>query len=192
MGNNANIFALTQAAGADGVGLSWFAATGSTAPTDATTALAAAWKNAGMCSENGITVKFNESSKNVKAAGSVQIQRKLVTDSQSVFDLEFLEVNQYSWAVYNRLGITSITPGVGTGAFTTTSGLYVQQYYAFTFDMIDGGKHIRGYCPQVEVTNRTDLKFPNSDNATLGIELTAYPNSSGVAIQWFNVFPALG
>lgn len=192
MGNNANILAGTTAAGSDGTGLAWFAPTGSTAPTDATTALAAAWRNAGMIDDNGATLKLSESSKTIKAYGSTAIQRTLVTDDTYTFDLTFLETNQYSQAVYHRLGITSISPTVGTGAFAVTDGTYSRQLYAMILDTIDGTNHVRIYCPQVEVTDRKDVQFQSGNPITWGVTLTAYPNSSGVAIQYYYVVSALG
>jgi hypothetical protein len=192
MGNNANIFAGTQAAGADGTGLAWFAPTGSTAPTDASTGLAAAWKNAGLITEDGLTVKFSESTKKIKAYGSTVVQRTLVTDDEFSFDLSFLETNNTSMEVFHRLALGSISPGVGTGAFSLTTGTYTRRLYAFTADLIDGTNHIRAYCPSVEVTGKNDVKFQNGNEASWGITLTAYPNTSGVAIQWYFVMSALG
>ncbi len=192
MANNANIFAGITAAGADGMGLAWFANTGSTAPTDSTAALNAAFKNAGMITEDGLTVKFSESQKKIKGYGSPQVQRILTTDVETSFDLAFLETNQYSMAVFHRLAITSITPGVGVGNFATTTGNYTRQLYAAVFDMIDGTNHVRAYCPSVEVTGRSDVKFSNGNETTWPVTLTAYPNSSGIAIQWYYLMAALG
>lgn len=192
MGDNRNIFAGITAAGADGTGLAWIGATGSTAPTDSTTALNAAFKNTGMITEDGLTVKFAESTKKIKAYGSPATQRTLVTDQEYTFDLAFLETNQYSQAVFHRLAISAITPGVGTGAFSVTSGTFTRQLYAGVFDMIDGVNHIRAYCPSLEVTGRADVKFSNGSEAPWGVTLTAYPNSSGVAIQWYYLMSALG
>lgn len=192
MGDNRNIFAGTQAAGADGTGLAWFAPTGSTAPTDATTALAAAWKNAGMITDKGLTQKFSENSKAIRAFGSTAIQRTLVTDDTYTFDIEFLETNARSQEIYFRLPLNSITPGTGTGAFSLTTGTYTRQLYAAVFDLIDGTNHIRAYCPTVEVTGRSDTQFSAGQEATWGVTLTAYPNSSGVATQYFYIMSALG
>lgn len=192
MGNNANFFSLTQAGGADGTGLAWFAPPGSTAPTDGVTGLAAAWRNTGMISDNGLVQKFSESSKTIKAAGSTAIQRVLVTDDTFTFDLEFLENNQYSKAIFARKDINSITPGVGTGAFSVAYGLYTRQLYAAVFDMMDGTSHIRLYCSSVEVTNRKDITYANGSVSSYGVTVTAYPNSSGVAVQEYNIMPALG
>lgn len=191
MANSANIFSGITAAGADGMGLAWFANTGSTAPTNSTAGLDAAFKNTGMITEDGLTVKFAESQKKIKGYGSPQVQRVLTTDVETSFDFVFLETNQYSMAVFHRLPITSITPTPGTGAFSATTGNYTRQQYAAVFDMIDGTNHIRAYCPAVEVTSRSDVKFSNGNETTWPVSCTAYPNTSGVAIQWYFLMSAL-
>lgn len=190
MGNNANIFAGITAAGADGTGLAWFANTGSTAPTDSTTGLNAAFKNGGLITEDGVTAKFNESTKKIKAYGSPQVQRTLITDVETTFELAFLETNPVSQAVFHRLPVTSIVPTPGTGAFSVTTGNYTRQLYAAVFDVIDGVNHVRAYCPSVEVTGRADVKFSNGNEAPWGVTMTAYPNSSGIAIQWYFLMSA--
>lgn len=192
MGNNANIFSFTSAAGADGTGMMWVADLGATAPTDSTSGLPAAYRNVGMITDKGLVAKFAESQKKIKAAGSTAIQRTLITDVEYGFDVEFLEQNQYSMAVFFRQAINSITPGVGTGAFSTTTGTYVRRQYAMVFDMIDGTNHVRAYSPNIEVTNRSNVTFSNANEAPWGVGLTAYPNTSGVATQWFFLMSALG
>ncbi len=192
MANNQNIFAGITAAGADGMGLAWFANTGSTAPTDSTTALNAAFKNAGMITEDGLTVKFSESQKKIKGYGSPQVQRVLTTDVETTFDIAFLEQQAVSMAVFHRLPVTSIVPTVGTGAFSATTGNYNRQLYAAVFDMIDGTNHVRAYCPSVEVTGRSDVKFSNGNETSWAVSMTAYPSASGVAIQWYYLMSALG
>lgn len=192
MGDNRNIFALTQAGGADGTALAWFADLGAAAPADSTTAPPAAYRNVGMITDDGLAAKFSESQKKIKAAGSTAIQRTLVTDVEYGFDLAFLEQNQYSMAVFFRQAINAITPGVGTGAFSVTTGTYVRRQYAAIFDMIDGTNHVRAYCPNIEVTNRSDVKFSSANETPWGVSCTAYPSSVGVATQWFFIMSALG
>ena len=178
-----NIYAGTQAAGADGTKLAWFAALGSTAPTDSTTALTAAWFDCGLITEDGFTSKAATSSKDIKAFGSTAVQRTLITDQKYTFEMAFLEVNRYSMAVYHRLPIASITPT--GGAFSVTQGTYSRQQYAMILDTIDGANHIRYYCPNVEVTDLGDNKLSNGEAAEWAITVTAYPNSSGIAVQKF-------
>lgn len=192
MGDNRNILAGSGAAGADGTGLMWVAATGSTAPTDATTALAVAWKNVGMITDDGLTVKVNTSSKDVKAFGSLQTQRKIITDSSLTFDITMLETNARTQELYWGLALNSLSPTVGTGAFSFTFGTYTRQLFAAVFDVIDGTNHIRYYAPSCEVTDRRDSKIGNAQEISWGVTITAYPNSSGVALQAYDIVPALG
>lgn len=192
MGDNRNILAGSGAAGADGTGLMWVAPTGSTAPTDATSALAAAWKNVGMITDNGLTIKVNTASKDVKAYGSLQIQRKIITDSSLTFSIEMLETNARTTELYWGLALNSISPGVGTGAFSYTFGTYTRQLFAAVFDVIDGTNRLRYYSPSVEVSDRGDIKVGNATEIFYPITLTAYPNTSGVTMQAYDVVPALG
>lgn len=192
MGDNRNIFAGTGAAGADGTGLAWFAVTGSTAPTDSTTALAAAWKNAGMITEDGLSGKINTSSKDVKAYGSTQIQRRIITDTSVTFDVTFLETNARTQELYWGQQFNTLSPTVGTGAFSYTFGTYSRQLVAGVFDIIDGNNHMRMYCPQLEVTDRRDFKVGNGSEVSWGVTFTAYPNSSGIAVQSYVIMTALG
>lgn len=192
MGNNSNLMVGTGAGGSDGLGLNWVADFGATAPTDATTALNAAFKDAGLISEEGVSLSLSETTKEIKAYGSLLAQRTIVTDQDTTFKQKFLESNQYALAVYHRKAISGgISPGVGTGAFSLTVGSFSSRYYAMVWDIIDGSNKIRAYAPKVEVTNRDDLQVGNGNEISYGVELTAY-QVSGVAIYFYYVVPSLG
>jgi hypothetical protein len=192
VGNNSNLLVGTGAAGSDGLGLAWFADFGATAPTDAGTALNAAFKDSGLVAEEGLSLSMSETVKKIKAYGSLLTQRSVVTDQDTTFKLKFLESNQYSLAVYHRKLISGgISPGVGTGAFSVTTGSFTSRQYAMVAEIVDGTNKIRAYAPKVEVTNRDDLQVGNGAEISYGVELTAY-QVSGVAIYWYYVVPSLG
>jgi hypothetical protein len=44
----------------------------------------------------------------------------------------------------------------------------------------------------VEVTDRKDVKVGNAQEISWGVTFTAYPNSSGVTLQAYDIVPALG
>ena len=193
MGDNRLIGAGISAAGSDGTGLSWFGVTGSTAPTDATTALVAAYKNAGLISEDGLTVAISTSSNDVKAYGSTQIQRRIITDTSLTFQLSFLEtLNPRAIELYWGLAFNTLSPGVGTGTFSYTFGTYTRQQVAGVFDIIDGSNRIRYYAPLLEVTDRGDFQVSKGQAMSFNCTFTAYPNTSGVALQGYEVVPVLG
>lgn len=191
MGDANNLLVATSAAGADGTGLAWFATVGTTAPTDAVTALNAGFKDSGLISEDGVTLALNETSKKIKAYGSQNTQRTVVTDQETTFALKFLEVNEVSSAVFHRKAIGSITPTVSTGAFSVTTGTYSRVLYAAVFDVVDGTNHIRMYCPSCEVTNRDNIQFSNGNEIPWGVTITAYP-VAGTSIAWYYAVPNLG
>ncbi len=191
MANNASMIVGTSAAGSDGLGLAWFAPTGTTLPTDATGALNAAFKDAGGISEEGLSLAMSETSKKIKFYGSGLSQRDVVTDQETTFKTKFMESNATSLAVYWRKPLGSISPGVGTGAFGVTHGSYNTVFYSAVFDVIDGTSRLRFVCPKVGVSNRDDLSVGNGNEVSWGVELTAYP-VSGTAIQMYFVVPSLG
>jgi hypothetical protein len=191
VGNNSNLLVGASAAGSDGLGLAWFAATGTTAPTDSGTALNAGFKDAGLISEDGLSLSMSESSNDIKAYGSQLPQRTIITDQKTVFKVKFLEHNPYSLAVYYRKAIGSISPAVSTGAFGITVGSFNTQFYSAVFEIVDGVNKIRAYAPKVEVTNREDLQVGNGAEISYGVELTAY-QVSGVAVQFYFAVPSLG
>jgi hypothetical protein len=189
---NANlILAGVSGGGAGGTALAYFGATGTTAPTDASTALNAAFKDAGWCSEDGLTRAVSESSNKIKAYGTGAAVRTLVTESDLTFQLKMLETNVTSLAVYHRLPLTAITPAATTGAFSVTEGASRTQKYAAVFEMVDGVNKIRGYAPSVEVTDREEFKAANGEVLAYGVTLTAYVGSDGVAVHWHYAIPAL-
>lgn len=192
MADNRALLAGTGATGADGLGLVWMAATGSTAPTDATTALAAAWKNMGGQTEAGITINQSTTTTKLKFYGSPAIQRTLVTDQETTVDVIMGETNARTQELYWRKALGSITPTAVTGAFSTTGGTYVRQLYAAVFDIVDGVNHIRFYCPQVEVTGQAAIKIANSAAIEWGVTLSAYPDTSGNYVYPYYAIPSLG
>lgn len=192
MADNRLLLAGTGASGADGLGLVWMAATGSTAPTDATSALAAAWKNMGGQTEAGITINQSTTTTKLKFYGSPSVQRTLVTDQETTIDIVMSETSARTQELYWRKAIGSITPTAVTGAFSTTGGTYTRQLYAAVFDIVDGTNHIRCYCPQVEVTGQQAVKVANSASIDWGVTLSAYPDTSGNFIYTYYAIPALG
>lgn len=194
MGDANSLLVGSSGGGSDATGLAWFAATGTTAPADATTALNAGFKDAGLISEDGLSISFSESSKKIKAYGSQATQRTVVTDQEFSFKIRFIETNEISQAVFWRKAIGAIVPTVSTGTFNVTGGTYARQLYAAVFEVVDvtnGTNHLRFYAPSCEVTARDDVSISNGNEIGWGVTVTAYP-VAGVALQMFVASPNLG
>jgi hypothetical protein len=59
----------------------------------------------------------------------------------------------------------------------------VRDVRAFTFDMLQGTNHIRFYVPQGEVTDVKNPVYKTDSLIEYGVTITAYPTSSGIAVQ---------
>lgn len=190
--NTSAIITAISGGGSAGTALAWFAAVGSTAPTDSTTALAVAFKDAGWCSADGLTGKVAVEKNTVKPFGATSPVTEVVTSTEESFQVTFLESNAIAVAVYFGKGLTSIVPGTGTGVFSVSTGTASLQRYAAVFDVGDGTNTIRHYCPQVSVTDRGDFTLKPGEPVSYSVTLTAYVGSDGVAVTRFYKVPALG
>jgi hypothetical protein len=191
MPGNSNLILAGVGGGGTGSSLAYFGPTGTAAPTDATTALAAAYKDAGWVTSDGLTRAVAEDTQDITAFGSGAPVRTLVTNSRVTFALGFLESNPISLAIYHRLPLTAITPVATTGAFDLTEGAHRTQKYAAVFEVVDGANHVRAFAPSVEVTDRADLSVTAGSEISYGVTMTAYPGTDGVAVHWFYVLDAL-
>jgi hypothetical protein len=191
VGDNANLLVGSQGGGADGTGLIWFAPLGSTLPTNATSALDAAFLNAGLISEDGITMSFSEDSTEIRAYGTQASQRTVITGQTYTAQMQFLETNEVTTAVFHRKALGSISPAASTGAFSLTDGTFERRTYVCVAEVLDGNNKMRIVFPSCEVTNRGDFQISSGSAITREVTLTAYP-VSGVAIQYYFAVPNLG
>lgn len=191
MSDSSNLVVGIGAGGSDGTGLGWFGPPGSTLPTDATTALNAAFLNAGGISEDGLTVSFEEDNTDIRFYGSRTIQRRVTTNESQTFGLTFMEHNEVSLAVYHKKALNTISPAVSTGAFSITTGQAATQRYSMVAQIVDDVRITRIVCPAVEVSARGDLQYSAGNPVQFEVTLTAYP-VSGNSIIWYYALPNLG
>lgn len=158
--------------------------------TIATAAIPVAFTDAGWVSTSGLVANVAETVNKIKGFGSTQILRTIIQDSERTFDLEFLETNAVSTAIYNRLQIGSVTVD-GNGAFQWTIGAPNVQTYAGIFDLSDGVNHIRAYSPRLQVSGIKSNSWAPGKEVTYPVSLTALPDASGNAIYWSAVVNAL-
>jgi len=194
VGNNLLYFAGVQASGTDGMALAWFGNPTAVAPTSAllpeVPLNADGWHDAGMVTEDGLTAKFSQETKKIKAYGSNQVQRTLVTGEETSFSLAFQETNPVSTAIWTRKAVGYYVPDAN-GAWELVHGPYEQRFYSAMFEMIDGPNHIRMYVPKIEVTDRVDRKAAAGEVFTWGVTMTAYPDASGNTAYEYIVMNAL-
>lgn len=152
-------------------------AVGTALPTDAKTALNAAFKALGFCSEDGLTNSNSPTSTKVKAWGGETV---LVTQTEKpdTFKFKLLEVlnDEVLKAAY---GDANVTGAVATG-LTVKANVAQQNSASWVFDMVmRDGVLKRIVVPSATVSAIADIVYKDSEPVGYEITLDAVPDASG-------------
>jgi hypothetical protein len=152
-------------------GAVYVAPTGTTGPTDATTALANDWKSVGYISEDGVKETNDTESDEIKAWQNSDIVRKTITKQETSYGFTMIETNAVALGLFYgkaiQAGDTSHLIG-GTSA----------NKVAMVIDVIDGSKTVRRFIPDAEVTERGEVTFSASEAVGYEVTVVAYPNAA--------------
>lgn len=150
---------------------------GSTLPTDATTALDAAFKVLGYVSEDGLTNSNSASMNDTKAWGG-DIVLSGLDEKPDTFQFTLIETLNADVlkAVY---GAANVTGTLSTG-ITVTANSTEPESASWAFDMVmrDGAVK-RIVVPNAKVTEVGDIVYNDTDAVGYEITITAYPDSNG-------------
>lgn len=149
---------------------------GSTAPTDATTALAAAYLDVGYIGEDGIEESWDDSVQRFVAWQNATVIRTSVTDSVGTLAFTMLETKKTTLELFYR-GSTVTNPS--GSIYKMSVKPIVAAPKAWVFDSIDGAKLIRTYIGNGEITERGSIMWSNSEMVAYPVTLTFYPDSNG-------------
>lgn len=170
--------------------LAWFADNGAVLPTDATTALDAAFESLGIVTADGVTGSATISSTDIDAYGSFSPVRTLITGETRTFKVTGEETNPISLAIKSRLAIASAPVPDTTGATAVTEGAARDVLYSAVFHAVDGANVIRKVVPSVRLTNIDDEAISKAANVAYGFTFTAYPDSNGVSVYSYYILDA--
>ena len=153
------------------------AVAGTTAPTDATTALAAAFKGLGYCSEDGLTNSNTPSTTDIKAWGGDTVLT-IQEEKTDTFQLKLIEVLNVEVlkAVY---GSTNVSGTLANG-ITVTANAKEPEEGVWAIDMVLNSNSIkRIIIPKGKISEIGDITYSDSDAIGYEITITALPDSSG-------------
>lgn len=178
-GNNSSNSVSNVTAGKPKVGGSLFRApAGTTLPTDATTALAAAFQCLGYVSDEGVTNSTSIESDDVKAWGgdTVLTPQTSKTDTFQLALLESLNVQ----ALKAYFGDDNVTGTAVKSGLSIKCNSKELPSSVWVIEMIANGDipH-RVVIPNAKPTEMEDITYVDNEPVSLGMTLTALPDSDG-------------
>lgn len=163
---------------------------GSTAPTNATTALDAAFKALGYVSEDGLTEAAERSTDKIKAWGG-DVVKVVQTDYAVTYTFTLIETlnSDVLKTVYGASNVTTTAATVSAGtlhAVKLNSDTLPRQ--SFVFEMKDGDARIRIYVPQGQVTEVGEVTYTDEDVVGYEVTVEAFRDSgaNANALKWID------
>jgi hypothetical protein len=150
---------------------------GTTAPTDATTALGASFTCLGYVSEDGLTNNNEMDVSAIKAWGGMIVYRSLnELDDNFVLTLIESENIDVLKAVYGDANVTT----AGDGTIQVSVKADDPQECVWVFDLaLRGNRAKRIVIPSGAVTSRGAITYTDADAIGYEITVSAYPDSNG-------------
>ena len=150
---------------------------GTTAPADATTSLAAAFKCLGYVSEDGVVNSNARSTENIKAWGGVVVDTP-VSEKSDTFKLKLIEaLNMDVLAAVH--GSNNVTGALATGITVEVNDAESEEG-VWVIDMIlKGNVAKRIVIPHGNITALDDVEYKDNVAIGYGITLSCMPDSSG-------------
>ena len=151
------------------------AALGTTLPTDATTALAAAFEEMGFISDDGVVNSNNPSTNKILSWGG-QTVLVVTTEKPDTFQLTFLESLNANVleTVYGEDNVTT-----GTGTISVKANAAALDDYVYVIEMaLKGGAKKRIVIPDGQLSALGDIVYKDDSAIGYGVTLTCMPDSS--------------
>jgi len=152
------------------------AAAGTTLPTDATTSLAAAFKELGFVSEDGVKNNNSPDSDNIKAWGG---QTVMVVQNEKVDEFTFTLIESLNSEVLTAVYGTNVTVSGSTIAIKATADKVPEA--VFVIDMVLTGNYAkRIVIPCGALKEVGEIVYKDDEPIGYEITLSALPDSTGV------------
>ena len=172
----------TSNVGVGAAGKVYVAPKGTAAPTDASTALPAAWMNLGIISEDGITIAEDSDTTDINAWPPTGVVRTIKTKYKETAVFSPIEINE---AVLKQL--------YGDAQVTVKSGKIVAKHtgkdlpeVCLCIDVIHSDT-VKGryFAPLAQLTKKGEQALSGSDPSGREMTYSCNPDSTGVTIYEF-------
>lgn len=161
-------------------GAVYIAPTGTTMPTDATTALDAAFLDLGYISEDGVTLSPNTSTDGIAAWQSLAFVRTVVSEQDVQLAFEMMQWNENTLVLAFGGGV--YTAGVAPEwEFDLPTPDEISEYACVVEALDPNGSIYRMAFERVQLESTGDIDFARTNNAGLPTTLRALAGTGGRA-----------
>ena len=166
---------------ANGPGI-WMAPVGTTAPTDATTALAAEWSTLGYLSEDGVTLSQSTNSEDIYPWQGRSPVRTMNTERNLSMEFSMFEFNEQNLQLY--FGMEQAKQGSADSWSLNVVSNAPSQIYSFVIDVADLDVKVRYYIPRGSLSDAGDLEITDAGVMALPVTLKTL-DSAGELMEIF-------
>lgn len=154
---------------------------GTTVPTSISGTIDPAYKDSGYVDDNGLKITPNRSMKSIKD-WSNKVIRNVLDEFDNTLAWAHLETNAASLANYwgdTNVTVTPATASTGTQTKTQVTSDDLP-HKSWVFKIKDGPRKVLIVIPDGQVSKNDAIEFKANAAVVWGLELTCYPDSSGV------------
>lgn len=155
-------------------GTVYVAPTGSTLPTDESTALDAAFIELGAINEDGVTLSPSRSIEKIRAWQSAKAVRTVITEDELALSFSLMQFNEITLPL--ALGGGSIADNTGSYTYTPPAAGTVDER-AFVIEWVDGNITNRMVVPRGMVTEVSDIELTKGAAIELGLTVEVLGSS---------------
>lgn len=151
---------------------------GTTSPGDPAIQPGVDWSPLGMISDDGLVQGFDEDSQAFTPWGLTSPIRTTITKSLRTFKITAWETSRTTvQSLQYRKSVDDLAPTGGITRFSETASP-IPDRRAWWFIVIDGDTMHGFYCPQAEISDRSDVTHKQDSVAGYEWTITCYPDES--------------
>lgn len=157
-------------------GSMYIAPLGTTLPSDASSALSAAWQGLGYVSEDGVTNNNTPESDNVKAWGGDTVLT-LQTSKEDTFTFTLIEAMNINVlkSIYGEANVEEVN-----GVIKVTANSKIADNFSWVIDMtLKGDVLKRIVIPNASISELGEIAYTDSDAVGYETTITAVPDTAG-------------
>lgn len=164
--------------GANGGG--WVADLGTASPGDPAVQPGVLWSPIGAISDDGLVQGFDEDSQTYTPWGFTAPVRTTITKSLRTFGITAWETGRTTvQSLQYRIPVADLAPDVGGLTTFAETASPQPDRRAFWF-IVQDGTLLRGFfCPEAEVSDRSDVTHKQDEMAGFEWTITCYPDDAG-------------